>query len=294
MAGFTAGLFGARLGLSTIVFEELMPGGQVINAERIENFPGFPQGISGIELCSLVQEQAMNAGCTLDMTPVTGLTPSAGRTILAVGEKTVRAKAVVIAAGSSLRRLGIAGEETYEGRGVSHCGSCDGPLFMDKVVVVVGGGDSAADEAITLRQFASKVIVLHRGASLRAQRALTDRVALDDKIDVRLDSTVLEVLGTDDGVTGVKVHKAGGSTDVEAAGVFIFVGLEPKTAFLRGVVELDSTGHIVTDALLRTSVPGIFAAGDIRQHSSAQLVTSAGDGATAAINAAAHVRGLAR
>jgi thioredoxin reductase (NADPH) len=193
---------------------------------------------------------------------------------------------VIIAAGSTPRPLGIAGEEQFRGKGVSHCASCDGPLLAGQEVCVVGGGDAALDEALVLAHHAARVTVFHRGTRLRAQRALQESAAATRKIEIALQTSVEEILGADV-VSGVRLRAAGaGSSRVQnLRGVFIQVGLVPNTAFLRGLLALDPTGHIATDIMMRTSVEGIFAAGDIRKDSVAQLAAAAGDGATAAIAA---------
>jgi thioredoxin reductase (NADPH) len=193
---------------------------------------------------------------------------------------------VIIAAGSNLRALGIPGEEAFMGKGVSHCASCDAPFFAGQEACVIGGGDSALDEAAVLAEQASKVLVIHRGPEFQAQQAIIDKVSAMGNIQPVFNTEVQEILG-DDQVNAVRLKDVniGATRDEALAGVFVFVGLEPNTAFVRGVVDMDETGHIRTDILMRTSVPGVFAAGDIRQSSVAQLVSAAGDGATAAIAA---------
>ena len=291
-AGLTAGLFAARYGHSTLVVERLMGGGQIINAENIENYPGFPQGTSGYELGPLMQEQAMNAGAEVSMAEATGLRVDGPYKVVATANGEYQAKAVVIAGGSSLRALGIQGEQELEGRGVSHCATCDGPLFQEQVVGVVGGGDSAMDEALTLTGYASQVILFHWRDAFRAQKVLQDRVLSNPKIQVRWNTVVEDVLGPDI-VTKVKVRDTatGETSEVELSGLFVYVGLDPDTAYLKGTLSLDNAGHVATDIWMATEVPGVFAAGDIRQHSAAQVVTAAGDGATAAIAAHRYISG---
>jgi thioredoxin reductase (NADPH) len=206
---------------------------------------------------------------------------------------TLRARAVIIAAGSAQRSLGIPGEEEFLGKGVSHCASCDAPFFVGKEVCVIGGGDSAFDEALTLAQHAAMVTVIHRGARPRAQKALLDRALAVHNLAFMPSCVAEEILGAD-AVTGLRLRDLGtNKTMTQAtAGVFVFVGLEPNTTFLGGVVALDAAGRVETDIMMRTSVAGIFAAGDIRAHSVAQLAACAGDGATAAIAAWRYLRGL--
>lgn len=286
VAGLTAAVFAARYGLKVIVVDQLGVGGQISNAERIENFPGFPQGIGGHELGPLLHEQADAAGAEFVLDTVERLTVDGEQRIVhGVGEE-LRAPAIIIAAGSALRSLGIPGEEKFLGRGVSHCASCDGAFFARREVSVVGGGDSAMDEAIVLAEHASRVTIFHRGNSLRAQQALLDKVSATGKIDIALGMTVEEIIG-EDAVTAVRLREGGAATSrlQNTNGVFVYVGLEPNTAFLKGVLTLDPAGHIETDILMQTSVAGVFAAGDIRKKSVAQLAAAAGDGATAAISA---------
>jgi thioredoxin reductase (NADPH) len=284
VAGLTAAMFAARYGLQVVVVDQIGVGGQIINAERIENFPGFPNALGGHELGPLLHEQAEAAGAEFMLDTVERIEPGDTHHIVRGAGESLRARAVIIAAGSALRPLGIAGEEKLVGRGVSHCASCDGAFFKGHEVCVVGGGDSALDEALLLTAHAARVTVFHRGEHLDAQKALRDKA--HGKIEIVLNTSVEEIVG-EDHVTGVRLRDLKiGSTHLQPIkGVFIYVGLEPNTAFLRGVVALDAAGHIETDINMRTSVAGIFAAGDIRKHSVAQLAAAAGDGATAAISA---------
>jgi thioredoxin reductase (NADPH) len=286
VAGLTAAMFAGRYGLTAAVVEKLGPGGQIINAERIENFPGFPQGIAGHELGPLLHQQAEAAGAEFMLDHVEGVAPSGERHIVRAAGESLRARAVIIAAGSALRPLGVAGEAEFLGRGVSHCASCDGAFFTGQEVCVIGGGDSALDEALVLTQHASRVTVLHRGERLDAQRALRDQAAAHAKIEIVLQTSVEEIVG-EEAVSAVRLHdlRTAGTRLASVKGVFVYVGLEPNTAFVRGVLALDPAGHIETDLMLRTSLAGVFAAGDIRKHSVAQLAAAAGDGATAAISA---------
>jgi thioredoxin reductase (NADPH) len=267
-------------------------GGQISNAERIENFPGFPQGVAGHELGPLLHEQAEVAGAEFLIDTIEGIEIAGEQRILCGAAETLRAPTVIIAAGSALRPLGVPGEAQFLGRGVSHCASCDGPLFAGREVCVVGGGDSALDEALVLAAHAASVTVFHRGARLRAQNALQDRAAAAGNLAITLQTAVEDIIGVD-AVTALRLRDlATGTVRVHAtSGVFIHVGLEPNTAFLRDVLALDPAGHVETDILMRTSVAGIFAAGDIRKHSVAQLAAAAGDGATAAISAVRYLRG---
>jgi thioredoxin reductase (NADPH) len=292
VAGLTAGMYTARYGLRTAVIEPMMGGNQIINVEKIEDFPGFPQGISGAELVPLMLEQAMNAGAEFLMEEATGIVQDNPYKSIATTEGTYRAKAVIVAVGSSLKKLGISGEDKFYGNGVSHCASCDGPMYAGGVVGVVGGGDSATDEALTLTEYTDRVILFHRRDKLRAQKATQDRVLRHPKIDVAFNTVVESVVGGET-VTGVQTRNVitNLADRIELSGVFVYVGLEPNTEFVRGLLKMDNAGHIPVDLWMETQVPGIFAAGDVRQHSASQLASAAGDGATAAIAAFRYITG---
>lgn len=282
-AGLTAGMYAARYGMRTAIIERMMGGNQIINVERIENFPGFPQGISGAELGPLMQEQAMDVGAEFVMAEAMEAVLDGSYKVIRTSEGDYRARALIVAAGSSLRKMGIPGEEELYGSGVSHCATCDGPLFRGEVVAVIGGGDSAGDEALTLAEYTDSVILFHRGDRLDAQKVIQERVIRNPNVEVIYNTTVEAILG-ESLVTGVQVHNSiTNFTDrMSLAGVFIYVGLEPNTEFVRGIVKTDNAGHIPVNVWMETEVPGIYAAGDIRQNSAAQLVSAAGDGATAA------------
>jgi len=286
VAGLTAATFAGRYGLKVAVVERLGAGGQIMNAERIENLPGFPQGVAGHELGPLLHQQAESAGAEFVLAAATALAPDGARHIVRTDGESLRAGAVIIAAGSALRPLGVPGEERLRGRGVSHCASCDGAFFAGREVGVVGGGDSALDEALVLAAHAARITIFHRGDRVDAQQALREKAAAERKIEIALATMVEEIVG-EDAVTGVRLRdRNSGASHLQAlAGVFIYVGLEPNTAFLRGLVELDAAGHVEVDIAMATSLPGVFAAGDIRKHSVAQLASAAGDGATAAVSA---------
>ncbi len=286
LAGLTAGMFAARFGLRTGLIEQMMGGAQIINIENIENFPGFPQGIAGAELAPAAQEQAMNAGAEFIMSEATAITRDGQHRVVATDGGDYRAKAVIVASGSALKKLGIPGEDEMYGRGVSHCATCDGPLYTGQVVGVVGGGDSAADEALTLAQYAERVLLFHRQEQLDAQMALQDRVHQSRKIEVVWNSQVEAVLG-EDTVSAVRVRNVVTNLEnvVDLSGLFVYVGLTPNSQLVKGMVKLDNAGHIPVNISMETEVPGLYAAGDIRQRSASQLVASAGDGATAAIAA---------
>ena len=292
LAGLTAGMYAARYGLNTGVMEQMMGGAQIINLEKIENFPGFPEGIAGAELGPAAQEQAMNAGAQFVMAEATRVSQDGDYKVVTSDAGEYRAKAVIVAAGSSLREMGIPGETEFYGRGVSHCATCDGPMFMGETVGVVGGGDSAADEALTLTDYAGKVLLFHRRGELRAQQVLQERLMGNRKIEVYWNTLVEEVIG-EDTVSGVRVRNVITNLEetVGLTGLFVYVGLDPNSAMVNGLANLDNSGHIQVNLSMETGVPGLYAVGDIRQNSAAQLVASAGDGATAAVAAFGYVRG---
>jgi thioredoxin reductase (NADPH) len=286
VAGLTAAMFAGRHGLKVVVLDRIGVGGQIINAERIENWPGFPQGIGGHELGPLLHEQAEAAGAELMLDTVEAIELAGAHRIVRGVAESLRARALIIAAGSTPRALEVPGESQLRGRGVSQCAACDGALFAGREVCVVGGGDTALDEALVLAGHAERVAVFHRAARPEAQQALRDKIAARRNIELVGDTIVEEILG-EASVSGVRLRAvSSGATRLHAvAGVFVCVGLAPNTEFLSGLLALDAAGHIATDAGMQTSVAGIFAAGDIRAGSVAQLATAAGDGATAAIAA---------
>lgn len=290
-AGLTAGIYAARARLDTLLLEKLMVGGQIATADIVENFPGFPKGINGLELTQLMHEQATKFGVTTVMAEVTGLKLTGELKTVKTTEGDFTAHTVIIAGGSVRSKLAVPGEEEYAGRGVSYCATCDGAFFRDKTVAVVGGGNVAVSEAIHLTSFAGKVIVIHRRSELRADRILQERILADPKIEMRWDSVVTEIKGQDF-VSELKLKnvKTGQESTLSVNGVFISVGLKPETGYLKGVLRLDDGGYIVTTETMETEVPGIFAAGDIRHNSGRQAICAAGDGATAAMSAERFLR----
>jgi thioredoxin reductase (NADPH) len=286
VAGLTAAMVAGRHGLNVAVIAASSPGGQIVNADRIENLPGFPQPIAGHELGTLLFEQAEAAGAQFMLDTVEGLRAEGDARIVYSPTQELSGGAVIIAAGSTPRRLGIPGEEEFLGRGVSYCASCDAPLFKGRDVCVIGGGDAAFDEALTLVEHAAHVTIFHRGEWPRAQQQLRAQAETVGNLAVEGDTVVEQIVGGD-AVTELRLRnsRVGAMREKEIDGVFIAVGLDPATAFLRGFVNLDASGHIETDIMMRTSLAGVFAAGDIRTHSVAQLAAVAGDGATAAISA---------
>lgn len=291
LAGLTAGIYAARYGLHTGIIEQMVGGAQIINLEQIENFPGFPEGISGAELGPAAQEQAMNAGAEFILAQAEAVRRDGDYKLVSTDSGDYQARAVIVAAGSSLRNLGIPGEAEFNGRGVSHCATCDGPMFMDETVGVVGGGDSAADEALTLTEYCDRVMLIHRRDEFRAQKVLQDRLMRSPKVEVLWNTEVQEVLG-EDTLSGVRTRNVVTNLEesLSLSGLFVYVGLEPNSSLVQGLAKLDKAGHIQVNLSMETSEPGLYAAGDIRQNSAAQLASSAGDGATAAIAAFNYLR----
>ena len=291
IAGLTAGLLCARAGRKTRVLIGPALGGHLLSIERIDGYPGFPDGVPGYDLCPMVQEQAAGAGAEFDTATATHVSAQEGRWRVTTTGGDVSTRTVIIATGTTTKTLGIPGEERLRGRGVSHCASCDAPLMRGRVVAVVGGGDSALQEALTLAQHVAKVIVLHRGAALSAQAAYDQRVRAHPKIELRFGTIVEEVLG-DGALTGVRTRDVsdGKQSDLELAGLFVYVGLEPATAWLNGLTDLDPSGRIATDSAMRCRQPGLLAAGTVRSASAGRAAAAAGDGATAAVAADAYLR----
>jgi thioredoxin reductase (NADPH) len=284
IAGTTAAVTAARLGRKTLVLTGDVPGGQLISIEKIEGYPGFPEGVPGYDLCPMLQEQAAAAGAEFMMTGLERLDPQDGQWCVTTGEGDILARAVIVATGSSLKKLDVPGEERLTGNGVSHCASCDASLFRDRIVAAVGGGDSAMQEALTLAAFASKVIILHRGDALTGQACYRDRVTAHQKIDIRCNTSVTEILG-EAKVTGLRTRQSreGAVADLEVAAVFAYVGLQPNTAVLRDRLSLDWAGRISTDGWMRSELTGVCAAGTVRCQSPYRAVSAAGDGASAAV-----------
>ncbi|MBM4447162.1 MAG: thioredoxin-disulfide reductase [Chloroflexi bacterium] len=289
-AGLTAGLYTSRAGLKTLLIERSMFGGQIVNARQVDNYPGFPEGISGLELASLMHQQATKYGLETITAEVTAIKP--GRTYNAITtEGNFEAEAVIIAAGSEYRKLGVPGEDKLLGRGVSYCATCDGFLFRDMDVAVVGGGDTAITDALELSQHASKVYIIHRRDQLRAGQILQQQALAQPKLEPIWDTVVDEITG-DNKVSGLRLRnvKTGKTTNLEVAGVFVAIGITPNSQCFASIAELDETGHIKTNESMATSAPGIFAVGDIRKNSARQVASAVGDGATATLSTFKYLR----
>jgi thioredoxin reductase (NADPH) len=284
-AGLTAGLYSSRYGLKSLLLERGTVGGQMVNATLLENYPGFPDGIAGFELGSLMNQQALKYGLEVVTAEVTGLT--AGQPfIVSTTDGDFEAGAIIITAGSEYSKLGVAGEVEFSGRGVSYCATCDGFFFRGREIAVIGGGDTAITDALELTQHSSKVYVIHRRDQLRAGKVLQERAFAHPKLDFIWDTVVEEVLG-DKVLNNLKLRnvKTGQQSVLKVDGVFVAVGIMPNSHLFFNTLEMDDTGCIVTDEMMAASVPGIFAAGDIRRSSPRQVAAAVGDGVTAAMSA---------
>jgi thioredoxin reductase (NADPH) len=283
-AGLSAGIYTSRARLNSLLIEMGVVGGRITDAELVENYPGFAQGISGTELGQLMQQQAAKYGLNIAIAEVTGIEIKTKKKVVKTTKGDFNTKAVIIASGSERGKLNIPGERELTGKGVSYCATCDAPFFKQKPVAVVGGGNAAISEALHLTKFASKVIVIHRRDQLRATRIMEEKARAEPKIEFLWNTVVTKIDGKDTVKRlSLRQVKTGEEFTLDVAGLFVAVGLKPSTDFLKGVLPLDRAGYIITNDRMETKVPGIFAAGDIRQHSPRQAITAAGDGATAAV-----------
>lgn len=288
-AGLTAALYTSRAKLSTLLLEKLAPGGQIALTDIVENYPGFPEGITGQEISTRMEEQAKKYGTQIEYQEVLGIEKKGeGFLVKTASNENVESKSVILATGASYRNLKVPGEKELTGRGVSYCATCDGAFFKDKNIIVVGGGDSAMQEGIFLTRFASNVTVVHRRDKLRASPILQERAKANPKMKFIWDTAVTHIEG-EKKVEGTKLQnlKTSAVSDFKTQGVFVFIGHDPNTGFLKGFLELDEKGYVKTGAKLQTSVPGIFAAGEIRAGAVQQLVSCCGEGCEAALSAQA-------
>jgi len=285
-AGLTAALYTSRARLGTLLVESGLFGGQMTTTELIENYPGFPQGITGDELSRLMEEQAKRFGLETLNEEIVKVRLEGDRKVVQTTESEYRCDALIVCTGAEYRKLGVPGEKEFTGRGVSYCATCDAAFFQDRSIVVVGGGDSALTEALFLTKFVKELTIIHRRDALRATKIYQERAFANPKIRFLWNSVVEEVKG-DSVVKSVVVKdvKTGERKEFETEGAFLFVGLMPRTEFLRGVVTLDSAGYVITDDNCGASIKGIYAAGDCRKKLLRQVATGVGDGATAAFAA---------
>lgn len=291
-AGLTAGIYTARARLRSLLIEKAVTGGLIVNAGLVENYPGFPQGISGLELTDSMNQQAVKFGMETLLAEVTGLELKGEQKIVKTTEGDIVAKAVIIASGSGRVKLDVPGEEEFTGRGVAYCAICDAYFYKDLPVAVVGGGNAAINEALDLSKFAAKVTVIHRRQELRATRILQEKAFADPKIEFLWD-TVVEAIEGEDVVKRIRLRnvRTGEKSVMDISGIFVAIGFKPDTDYLKGVLSLDANGAIITNEKMEAEVPGIFAAGDIRSGSIRQVVAGAGDGAVAAIYAERYITG---
>jgi thioredoxin reductase (NADPH) len=285
-AGLSAGIYTARTRLKSLLIEKGMIGGKMAEAELIDNYPGFPEGISGFKLGELMHQQAVKYDLETLYATVASVTVKDGKKLVKTDEGDFTASAVIITGGSERQRLDVPGEKELTGRGVSYCANCDAPFFQDQPVAVVGGGNVAISEALHLTKFASKISVIHRRNQLRATEALQEKAFAEPKIEFLLD-TVVEAIEGKDALEKLKLRqvKTGKISHLKVKGIFISVGLMPNTNFLKDLLPLDKQGNIITNENMETKIPGIFAAGDIRHNSIRQVIAASGDGAVAAIYA---------
>lgn len=284
-AGLTAGLYTSRAKLKTLLVERMILGGQVMTTTKVENYPGFPGGIDGPDLMIRFQEHCQEFGLETITGEVTGLVDHGKEKLVSVDDQEIHTRAVIITTGAEPSKLGIPGEVEFTGRGVSYCATCDGAFFRDVPVAIIGGGDTAAEEALFLSRFASKVYLVHRRDELRATKVLQDRIFANDKIEPVWNCVVEEAVGDNSGVTSLMLRNRQDDSrqTLEVVGMFVAIGVTPKAHFLAKILELDKDGYILTDADCRTSIPGVFAAGDVRKKILKQIATAVGDGAIAAI-----------
>ena len=290
-AGFTAGIYTARANLNPLILEGKQPGGQLTTTSEVENFPGFPEGVDGFSLMDQLRKQALKFGARVENAFVDRVEFTPERKLLFAGNKQFEARSVIIATGAAPRLLGVPGEkEMFGGKGVTTCATCDGAFYRDMDVAVVGGGDSACEEALFLTRFCKKVTLIHRRDQLRASKIMAERTIAHEKIDVIWDSGVQEILADDEGkVRALKLNnlKTNEASELSCKGVFIAIGHIPNTQPFQGVLELDENGYLVPDgkSMVQTALGGVYVAGDCADHVYRQAITAAGMGCQAAIEA---------
>jgi thioredoxin reductase (NADPH) len=286
-AGLSSAIYSSRARLSTLIIEKAGCGGQIAITDNLENYPGFEKGINGFELTSKMEQQARTSGTEVVYGEVVAIETEETLKKVILTDKTYITKTVIVASGSNFKKLGVKGEQEFIGKGISFCATCDGPFFKNKAVAVIGGGDSALQEALFLTKFASKITVIHRRDQFRAAKILQERIFSEKKIEVIFDSVVEEIIGREN-IEKIKIKniKSDATREMLVNGVFIFIGWTPNTKFLmQNKIVLDENGYIVTDDQMKTSLSGIFACGDVRKKILRQVVTATGDGAIASISA---------
>lgn len=292
-AGLTAGLYAARARLKVILVEKITPGGQILVTDWIENYPGFPEGLTGIDLVQKMTDQVNKFDIEIESAEVQGLDLSEQVKIIKLSDREISTHTVIIATGASPSKLGVPGEDSLYGKGLSSCATCDGPFFRDKVVAAVGGGDTAVQESIFLTKFASKVYLIHRRDELRATKIIQERAFENDKIEILWDTVVTGFEGLFNvEKVNIKNVKTGAPENLTVDGCFVWVGISPNTGFIKDSVKLDESGFIIANSRMETSVPGVFVAGDVRNTPLRQVATAVGDGATAAVSADHYIENL--
>jgi thioredoxin reductase (NADPH) len=291
-AGMTAAIYSARARMKTMLIAEAIPGGQVMLTEEIENYPGF-ESVSGIELMNKMYEQTKKLEIDIKPGMVKTITKKDKGFVLGTDSGDIETSSVILATGASYKKLGAKGEAEFTGRGVSYCGVCDAPFFRNKEIAVIGGGDTAVYEAGHLLKFASRIHIIHRKDRLRATKIMQDKVLGDPKTVPHWDSVVEEIYGSNT-VDGIKIKnlKTGESSQVTCKGAFIFVGVQPHSELVKGLADISESGYVISDDDMRTSVPGIFACGDVRKKTLRQISTAVGEAATAAFSAQHYVEEL--
>lgn len=294
ISGCTAAIYTARANLNPVVYSGPEAGGQLTLTTEVENFPGFENGIQGPELVETVKKQAQRFGAKFETGICKGVQKIEGGFELTIGENKIQTKTLIISTGASARWLGLESEKTYKGRGVTTCATCDGFFYKDKEVIVIGGGDSAMEEATFLTKFCTKVTLIHRRDELRASKIMQKKFFDNDKTDVIWNSEVEEIVGDGTKLTGVKLKdtKTGEIKDFSCDGVFLAIGHTPNSKFLEGFIDLDDHGYLKADEKMHTSVPGVFAAGDVQDTRYRQAITAAGSGCQAAMEAEWHIAHL--
>lgn len=293
-AGLTAGLYAARARMNAILFEKIVPGGQILVTDWVENYPGFPEGLTGAELVQRMTDQAKRFDLKIESNEVRALDFSEPVKKITMGDREITTHTVIIASGASPRKLGIPGEDKFYGKGVSFCGTCDGPFFKDRVVAAVGGGDTAVQESQYLTKFAKKVYLIHRRDKLRAAKILQERAFANDKIEIVWDSVVTAIEGANDLENVVLRNvKTNAETQLPVDGCFVWIGITPNTEFLGNAVACDEYGFIEANAHMETSVPGVFVAGDVRNTPLRQIATAVGDAAIAVASAEHYLENMA-